>query len=59
MSLEMTRECPKCGEEQTFWRTASMELHLGEKTKWRCSECNYGLVLIGGEGGIDSSVADA
>jgi ribosomal protein S27E len=58
MSLEMTRECPECDEETTFWRAASMELHLGEKTKWRCSECEHTLVLIGGEGGIDSS-ADA
>ena len=58
MSLEMTRECPECDEETTFWRAASTELHLGEKTKWRCSECEHTLVLIGGEGGVDSS-ADA
>jgi rubredoxin len=59
MSLETTRECPDCGEETTFWRTAAMKLHLGEKTKWRCAECGYTYVLIGGEGGIDSAVADA
>ena len=51
----MTRDCPECGEETTFWRAASTELHLGEKTKWRCAECEYTLILIGGEGGIDSS----
>ncbi|MFB6176894.1 MAG: hypothetical protein ABEI99_07085 [Halobaculum sp.] len=59
MALEMTRECPECGEEQTFWKTASMEVHIGEKTKWRCSECDYGFVLIDGENGVDSSKADA
>jgi hypothetical protein len=59
MSLQMEHDCPDCGEVRSFWKTASMELHLGEKTKWRCEECDYGLVLIGGEGGIDSSTARA
>lgn len=48
MSLEKESECPVCGETREFWRTASMELHLGEKTKWRCSECNFGFIEING-----------
>ncbi|WP_201740173.1 DUF7838 family putative zinc beta-ribbon protein [Salinigranum halophilum] len=47
MSLEMEHHCPDCGEERTFWRSASTLVHLGEKVKWRCSECEYGLVRIG------------
>jgi len=57
MSLEMDHYCPVCEETRSFWLTASTELHLGEKTKWRCPECDYGLVLIGE--GVDSSAADA
>jgi rubredoxin len=52
MSLEMDHECPSCGEVRPFWLTASTKLHLGEKTKWVCPECEYGLVLIDD---IDSS----
>jgi hypothetical protein len=51
VSLELDRECPACSND-TFWRTASTVLHLGEKTKWVCTECDYGLVRIGG---IDSA----
>ncbi|WP_251342776.1 hypothetical protein [Haloplanus halophilus] len=51
MSLQMTHDCPACSNDQ-FWRTASTTLHLGEKTKWTCTECDYGLVRIDG---IDSS----
>lgn len=54
MALEMDHDCPECGEEATFYRSASTELHLGEKTKWRCTECGYGFIKING---IDSSVA--
>ena len=46
--MERNEECPKCGGEQKFWLTASMEVHLGEKTKWRCSECNFGFIEING-----------
>lgn len=53
MSLEMERECPSCGGVREFYRAASTTLHLGEKTKWRCTDCDYGLVLIDGD--IDSS----
>lgn len=47
MSLEIQHYCPNCGEETTFYRTASTLLHLGLKTKWRCSEGEYGFVRIG------------
>jgi transposase-like protein len=53
MSLEMEHECPQCGGEQKFYRSASTTLHLGEKSKWRCTECDYGFVRVGDE--IDSS----
>jgi rubredoxin len=52
MSLEMEHGCPECGQDRQFWRTASTEVHLGTKTKWRCGECDYGLIRING---IDSS----
>ncbi|MFC7046471.1 hypothetical protein ACFQH6_14605 [Halobacteriaceae archaeon GCM10025711] len=52
MSLEMEHECPECGTERTFYRSASTSLHLGTKTKWYCTECDYGLILING---IDST----
>ncbi|WP_185903233.1 DUF7838 family putative zinc beta-ribbon protein [Halonotius terrestris] len=54
MSLERSHDCPECGTERTFYRTASTTLHLGEKTKWGCPECDYGFVLING---IDTSTA--
>jgi transposase-like protein len=53
MSLEMEHGCPECGEATEFYRAASTTVHLGEKTKWRCTECDYGFVLIDGE--VDSS----
>lgn len=56
MSLEMEHECPQCGGVREFYRAASTNIHLGEKTKWRCTECGHGFVLIDGD--IDSS-ADA
>jgi len=45
MALEKDVDCPSCGETQSFYRTAAMTLHLGEKTKWRCPECGYGYVV--------------
>ncbi|MCL9816305.1 hypothetical protein [Natronocalculus amylovorans] len=54
MSLEIEHACPKCEGDQTFYRAASTMLHLGEKTKWRCTECDYGFIKING---IDSSTA--
>jgi rubredoxin len=53
MSLEMEHRCPVCSTTRKFYRTASTLVHLGEKTKWRCPECNYGFILI--DGAIDSS----
>lgn len=44
----MKFSCPRCGEERDFWRVAAMTIHLGEKTKWRCNECDYGLTRING-----------
>jgi rubredoxin len=48
MALEKDVDCPTCGETQSFYRTAAMTLHLGEKTKWRCTECDYGYLEIDG-----------
>jgi len=45
MPLELERDCPNCGAD-TFWRTASTMVHLGEKVKWECTECDYGFVRI-------------
>jgi len=42
----LERVCPDCDAERAFYRAASTELHLGEKTKWRCPECSYGFVRI-------------
>jgi predicted RNA-binding Zn-ribbon protein involved in translation (DUF1610 family) len=47
MAMELEHHCPDCGEERTFWRVASTQLHLGEKTKWRCPACEFGLIRIG------------
>lgn len=55
MASELERECPDCGEEQTFYRAAWTILHLGKKTKWYCPECGWGFIRIDGD--IDSSAA--
>ena len=47
MSLEREYDCPECAGS-TFWRTASMKIQLGEKTKWRCDDCGYGFIEIDG-----------
>jgi len=52
MSLEITHACPSCESDETFYRAASTTLHLGEKTKWKCTDCGYAFVKING---IDSS----
>lgn len=52
MSMELTRTCPNCEEERNFYLSASTNLHLGEKTKWICPECNYGFIRI--DGAIDT-----
>lgn len=48
MALEKDVHCPSCEETTSFYRTAALTLHLGEKTKWRCPECAYGFVEING-----------
>ncbi|NUB92587.1 hypothetical protein HTZ84_04080 [Haloterrigena sp. SYSU A558-1] len=56
MAMELDHECPNCGTERTFYRAASTTLHLGEKVKWHCPECDYGFVKIGDNGtAVDSS----
>jgi len=54
MAMEREHECPDCGP-RTFYRAASTSLHLGEKVKWYCPDCDYGFVQING---IDSSQID-
>jgi predicted RNA-binding Zn-ribbon protein involved in translation (DUF1610 family) len=55
MSLDIEHDCPRCGERREFWKAASMRVHLGVKTKWRCAECGFGFVRIGDS--VDSSTA--
>ena len=47
MSLETEQHCPECETDQTFYRTASTTLHLGEKTKWACADCGYAFASVG------------
>jgi rubredoxin len=46
MAMDFERSCPNCNEEKTFYRAASTELHIGQKIKWRCPDCDYGFVQI-------------
>ena len=46
MTMELSRTCPNCEEERTFYLSASTNLHLGEKTKWACPECDHAFVKI-------------
>lgn len=55
--MELEHHCPECGEETTFHLMASVELHLGRKTKWYCGECDYEMIRIDGD--IDSTAAPA
>ena len=55
--MELEHDCPDCGETKTFYRAASTTLHLGEKIKWHCPDCDYGFVRIDGD--VDTSTADA
>lgn len=48
MGLEREGWCPNCEAECTFWRTGSTSLHLGQKVKWACTECEHGVVTIDG-----------
>ncbi|WP_435346771.1 hypothetical protein [Haloarchaeobius sp. HRN-SO-5] len=55
MSLEMEHYCPDCETDRTFYRAASTLIHLGEKIKWHCPECDYGFVVVNGN--VDTSEA--
>jgi hypothetical protein len=57
MALEVERECTACGESHTFYRIASTELHLGEKTKWAggADACDHRFVKI--DGAVDTGAA--
>lgn len=48
MSDAVTRNCPVCGTDREFDAAARTTVHLGEKWKFRCSECGYAFVRIGG-----------
>ena len=52
MTSEMEHYCPSCEADQTFYKSASTIVHLGEKTKWYCEECDHQIVIIDG---IDST----
>ncbi|WP_435333450.1 hypothetical protein [Haloarchaeobius sp. TZWWS8] len=55
MTLEIEHYCPTCEEEETFYKAASTNVHLGKKMKWHCTECDYGFVKI--DGAVDTSEA--
>ncbi|WP_323675743.1 hypothetical protein [Halorubellus sp. PRR65] len=55
MSLELEHYCPDCDDDRVFYRAASTTLHLGEKVKWHCPDCDYGFVQVNGE--VDTSEA--
>jgi rubredoxin len=48
MALERSHFCPDCDGEREFYRSASTNLHLGEKVKWSCPGCDYQFVEING-----------
>ncbi|MFW6003588.1 MAG: hypothetical protein ACOCPT_04120 [Halanaeroarchaeum sp.] len=52
MASEMEHYCPDCEADRTFKKSASTMVHLGQKTKWYCTECDYQLIKIDG---IDST----
>lgn len=53
MALELEHHCPRCETERSFSRVACMNLHLGLKTKWVCSECSFVFVRV--DGAIEST----
>ena len=55
MALESQGWCPQCEAETGRWRMASTRVHLGEKIKWVCTECDFGIVTI--DETIDTGVA--
>ncbi|WP_436906933.1 DUF7838 family putative zinc beta-ribbon protein [Halosimplex marinum] len=57
MSEVITHECPNCDAEKEFYQAASMQVHIGEKVKWHCWDCDYGFVRI--DETVDTSKATA
>lgn len=55
MSMERDQECPVCDGTASFYRAASTVVNMGTKVKWRCSECGYTTVQIGGD--VDTATA--
>jgi len=56
MAPQTEHRCPSCETETSFHRTASTLVHLGEKTKWRCEECDHAIVRIGTDIEVDAPV---
>lgn len=54
MAMEIDHDCPHC-DSSTFYRAASTMVGMGEKVKWRCTECNYGFVRI--DSTVDTATA--
>jgi predicted RNA-binding Zn-ribbon protein involved in translation (DUF1610 family) len=54
MGSRLATDCPDCGSLE-FYRAADTEIHLGTKVKYRCSDCDYGIVRI--DGTVDTSTA--
>jgi transposase-like protein len=52
--MKLHQNCPECGAE-TFYRSASTMVQLGEKVKWACTDCDHGFVRI--DGAVDTSTA--
>lgn len=48
MALEQDHYCPSCGATKAFYRSGSTLLHLGEKVKWACPDCDYGFIEVNG-----------
>jgi transposase-like protein len=46
--MDLEHYCSSCGEYRRFWRVAGTSLHLGEKVKFRCEECDSGFVRVDG-----------
>lgn len=46
---DLTRRCPNCDEERSYYLAASTTMHLGVKKKWCCPECGHKFVRIDGE----------
>lgn len=55
MSETLEAWCPDCEVERPFYVAARTSLHLGEKTKWSCPDCDYGFVRIDDE--VDTSAS--